>query len=399
VAPWTAILVGDAQQRALDAARAIASALIDPPPPKGPAASLGGGLAGQALLYAYLARAFPDAGYQEQALARLEAAIDAAGELDHPALYGGLTGVAFVAEHLRGWLLDDTSDPNDQIDEPLLEAVSASPWNGHYDLVSGLVGIGVYALERRRQAAGVATLERVVERLQEMSEPAAGGTTWRTPQGHTGAGLAPGAYNLGLAHGVPGVIALLALACQAGIATTRARPLLEGALRWLWSVRLESGDASFGYHSAASEPARSGWCYGDPGVGAALRLAGMALQSAGLSERALALARAVGARSPERTAVVDAGLCHGAVALGHILNRFYQASGDPVLAQQAGFWYQQALAMRRPGEGIAGYLSWNEQSRWEVSPGLLNGAAGIALALLAAATPVEPVWDRVLLLS
>jgi hypothetical protein len=30
---------------------------------------------------------------------------------------------------------------------------------------------------------------------------------------------------------------------------------------------------------------------------------------------------------------------------------------------------------------------------------LLTGAAGIALALLAAVTPVEPAWDKVLLVS
>jgi hypothetical protein len=32
-------------------------------------------------------------------------------------------------------------------------------------------------------------------------------------------------------------------------------------------------------------------------------------------------------------------------------------------------------------------------------PGLLDGAPGAALVLLAAATDVEPAWDRVFLLS
>src|SRR4029453_13215766 len=32
-------------------------------------------------------------------------------------------------------------------------------------------------------------------------------------------------------------------------------------------------------------------------------------------------------------------------------------------------------------------------------PGLLTGGAGIALALLAAATPVEPAWDRLVLID
>jgi len=37
--------------------------------------------------------------------------------------------------------------------------------------------------------------------------------------------------------------------------------------------------------------------------------------------------------------------------------------------------------------------------QWIAMPGILEGAAGIALALLAATTPIEPEWDRMLLLS
>jgi hypothetical protein len=34
---------------------------------------------------------------------------------------------------------------------------------------------------------------------------------------------------------------------------------------------------------------------------------------------------------------------------------------------------------------------------WRPESGFLTGSAGIGLALLAATTPVEPEWDRVLL--
>src|SRR5712692_6145954 len=41
----------------------------------------------------------------------------------------------------------------------------------------------------------------------------------------------------------------------------------------------------------------------------------------------------------------------------------------------------------------------DETRHWEDDPGILTGAAGIALALLAATTSIEPEWDRMLLLS
>ncbi len=59
--------------------------------------------------------------------------------------------------------------------------------------------------------------------------------------------------------------------------------------------------------------------------------------------------------------------------------------------------------MQRSGSGIAGYQSHIDSDAtpggWRTDPGLLTGTAGLALALLAAATEIEPEWDRALLLS
>jgi hypothetical protein len=59
--------------------------------------------------------------------------------------------------------------------------------------------------------------------------------------------------------------------------------------------------------------------------------------------------------------------------------------------------------MRRPGKGVAGFSSLtvdeDGSERWLSEPGLLTGAAGVGLALLAAVGKVEPRWDRVLLVS
>jgi hypothetical protein len=63
--------------------------------------------------------------------------------------------------------------------------------------------------------------------------------------------------------------------------------------------------------------------------------------------------------------------------------------------------------MRRPGEGLAGLLSWVDVTEngktvgweWKTEPGFLSGVAGTGLALLAAITDFEPLWDRVLLVA
>jgi hypothetical protein len=101
--------------------------------------------------------------------------------------------------------------------------------------------------------------------------------------------------------------------------------------------------------------------------------------------------------------VFDAGLSVGAAGLGHLFNRLFQVCGEPRLADRSRFWFERALEMRRPGHGIAGYAAWrpdeNDVERWWDHPGIISGAAGIALALLSAATPLEPSWDRMMLVD
>src|SRR5262249_35842253 len=108
-------------------------------------------------------------------------------------------------------------------------------------------------------------------------------------------------------------------------------------------------------------------------------------------------------RTPDQAGVVDAGLCHGAAGLGHLFNRLAQASKEARLIDAARFWFEQTLAMSRPGQGVGGFQAWgpapNGELAWWADPSFLTGAAGIGLALLAAATDVEPCWDRVLLLG
>ena len=102
--------------------------------------------------------------------------------------------------------------------------------------------------------------------------------------------------------------------------------------------------------------------------------------------------------------MVDAGFCHGAAGNAHLFNRIFQATGDLAFEEAARFWLDQTLALRRPGEGVAGYSSWEpdeagDGGRWQEDSGLIGGAAGIGLVLLAAVSPVEPAWDRLFLMA
>jgi len=376
-------------------------------------ASLAGGRAGLAVFYAYLAIARRSKSDRSAAFRFLDQARVALGSVTMPpSLHSGFTGVAWAMEHLERRLgASDGDEARAAVDGALLDLLGRSPWRHDYDLMNGLVGFGVYALERLPRRAAAACLRRVVDRLEETAERGPRGTSWLTrPELLSPTQLAQvphGYYNLGLAHGVPAVIALLGSAYAAGVARRKTRALLGGAVAWLDAQRLPAGAGSvfpvMVQPGVAPPASRPGWCYGDTGIAAALLLAARCVGQPAWERRALDIALRAAERPPEECGVVDACLCHGAAGIGHLFNRMFQATGEERLGEAARRWLGRALELRRPGRAIAGFPTRDRGGdgamTWVAEPGLLTGAAGVALALLAATTPIEPSWDRMLLVN
>jgi hypothetical protein len=405
-ARWRPLLEGELASRAREAVDSIAAELTT---------ESARDAADRALLFGYLAMtsdAHDDVNdYAERSGQLLDDAFDAlATTPTGPALYGGFSGVAWVAEHLARKFDDETAedDGGEEIDEILAKSIAA-PWEGAYDLISGLTGFGVLAVERLPRPSAICCLEAIVDRLTETAEPIGEGLTW-----FTSPDLLPmsrreqfphGYYDLGVAHGVPGVIALLADSYRAGIRPERARRLIDGAVRWVLSQRLRvRGGSCYPAMVAPGFEARSSrlaWCYGDAGVAATLLYAARAVGVEEWERAAFEIATNAARIDLEESGVKDAGLCHGAFGLAHIYNRLFQAGGGDVFADTARRWYGVGLDMRAPGQGIAGFVEWAPDSSVSSRSGaeFLTGATGIALALLAGITSVEPMWDRLLLVS
>jgi lantibiotic biosynthesis protein len=407
---WQPILTGALASRANETILTIAESFLSPPPGWGHDGSLSFGEAGWALLFDYLARS-GDGKWRQPSIDALDRAIESVATTRLSSnLHGGFTGIAWAVEHLRAGE-DAGDDANEEIDVALERALTdgtAGVWARQFELVLGLVGIGIYALERLRRPSAVRLLERIVARLAVLSETTPHGITWRTD-----AELLParalektpdGCYNLGVAHGIPGVVAFLAQVCAAGIAEGEARRLLEGGVAWLLAQRHpEENEADFpAWVAPNGSPIarRVSWCYGNPGLAVALLVAARSVQHAQWERHALDFAHRSARRGVADPTVVEACLCHGTAGNGHLFNRLYHATGDERFRDVACAWFERTFSLQKPGQGIAGFLTLglDDEGRdaWITSPGLLSGGTGIALALLAATSHVEPAWDRVL---
>ena len=376
--------------------------------------SLYGGQAGVAVFYTYLAQIRPGEGHEKSAVFFLNQAIQkTASALSAPSLSNGFIGVAWATEYIRQRIqADDLGDPNESVDNALRILLSRFPWKGSYDPINGLVGIGIYLLERVPDPVAVECLELIIEHLYENAEFSSKGTTWHTrPETMTQEGreLYPeGYYNLGLAHGLPGIISFLGRVCLAGISADRPYDLLQGAVSWLLSQKLNCQGSSFymGIEKDKDrEPqlARSAWCYGNPGIAAALLTAARCVKEPQWESEAIEIGRIAAERPPDEAGVIDSGICHGASGLGHIFNRIFQVTGETDFKHAAQYWFKRTVALRRTAGATTGFYAKTldddgEKIRTEF-PGILIGAAGISMAFLGAISSIEPDWDRMILLS
>jgi hypothetical protein len=299
---WKPLLVGALADAAWDSVLAIAEALEDTTS-EIQDSSYANGHAGLALFHGYLAAARDDERFADLAEAHLREAIDGLFHQAPPAgFFLGPTGVAWTNQHLEELLTGGAAtNVNEELDEWIADTVRSTPWRGDYDLVFGLAGLACYALDHPDGEFGAAVIASVVDRLDELAEWNDTGITWWTPPLRLFSPVREeypeGYYNLGAAHGVAGVVGILGRACGAGLGRGLARRLLDGGVAWvLANKRADDGGSTFPSFLApqpvgATASCRSAWCYGDPGMVAALLTAARAVGQPEWEREALAIAR------------------------------------------------------------------------------------------------------------
>jgi hypothetical protein len=271
---------------------------------------------------------------------------------------------------------------------------AARPPLAEFDSIRGMAGIGAYLL--RREPHGnllrdvLTYLVRLTEPVKDGSELLPGWWSDQAPSGKLSANYPGGHANNGMAHGIAGPLALLALATRRGTVVPGQLDAIGRICRWFDRWRQESAAGPWwphlitraqyrGEQSLASKPSRPSWCYGTAGLARAQQLAALALtDTARQREAEGALARAL-ADPGQLSLITDHSLCHGHAGTAHIAE---QASADALGTSPDAV---AASLVQPPGADI----------------GLLEGAAGVALALHSAATGTVPLsgWDAFLLIN
>jgi lantibiotic modifying enzyme len=432
-----ALLVADRLSLIERVEQAAAEALRETTLPRGThwiPYSMAQGYTGLALLWSYLDACRPGEHWDRLGREHLQlAAHDAAVYSQLPiGLFSGLSGLAFATWQLSrgGSRYQRLLAEFDGAIAPRALALARNMQQRHgmnvgeFDAISGLSGVGAYLLCRRNEPAIPEALHAVIEALVELCLDDTPPFRWHTPCDLVGdekmCEVYPyGNLNLGLAHGIPGPLAFLSLAHLAGVRGARVSRAIAHTAGWIsqqrfddeWGVNWptavplvseEANGASTIRHASATAapdgPSRCAWCYGSPGIARSLLLAGEALDRDDFRELAVSAMQAVFRRPIADRYINSPTFCHGVSGLLSVALRFRHDLGDGLFSGEIGKLVEQILAHFQP-DSLLGFRNIEIGDHEIEQPGMLDGAPGVALVLLAASTGIEPTWDRLFLLS
>lgn len=273
-----------------------------------------------------------------------------------------------------------------------------------FDLISGLTGLGVYQLRRRR---GGAVLPEVLEYLVRLCEPLTidgqplpGWWTSNDTTDHPSEYLPDGHGNLGIAHGISGPLALMAIAAQCGIDVPGQLKAIDSICSWL--DRWQQGDGETAWWPGTvskreldtqqleqAGPQRPSWCYGTPGLARAQQLAGLALNDRGRQHHAEAALLGTITDDAQLAQLSDTTLCHGWAGVVQVAQRVAAdaSARRPLMAALRDL-------TRRLDELVPLDGSMHRAD-------LLEGRTGVRLVQISAASTVGSMsdWDACLLLG
>jgi hypothetical protein len=249
-----------------------------------------------------------------------------------------------------------------------------------FDLIRGLTGLGALLLFRDSPPD---LLTDVLSYLVGLVEPRPDGLPgWWCASSPDRDPADGGHSNNGMAHGITGPLALLALGARAGITVDGQLGAIRVCDSWLeehasyyWTIRRQIDDPS------PPPPARPSWCYGALGVARARQLAAIALGQVARRQAAEDVALAALNDPHAIGRITDAGLCHGWAGLLTVARALTADSAEPGRFDTTCADLERAL--------IADLDELNK-------PGFLEGRAGAQLAM---AGPDTTGWTRALLIA
>jgi lantibiotic biosynthesis protein len=342
------------------------------------------GFAGLAMLYAGILQSHDRPEYRAALHAYMKLA-SRAGDLPVLGLHTGVSGLLAACDY-AAIVEPRYSTLADKCVEALANAAAPTQSEQHcasmdeYDLISGASGIAI-ALSGHRGEFG-RSLCGYLGNLLSDSRNWSVQHPLRPEEGDLN--------DLGLAHGVAGMLAAMGLTendHQKYAASTRS------ALEFLIAQRdVDSGEWPASVASNTSRRARNAWCYGAPGCLSGVFLGARYVADSSLEMFAIQSLRKLVEMPMPRWQIPDYAICHGHAGNALIYASIGRCAGAYDLVE-FGLDLRDKIVDGFDETLPFGYAAVADGGLADAA-GLLQGSAGIALALLTLSGGCDPSWVR-----
>jgi lantibiotic modifying enzyme len=308
-------------------------------------------------------------------------------------LFTGLPGIVWAVDHtlhVLGDFGDNDSIATTEFDNALAERIRR---HDRCDLITGLAGIGIYAIHRERVNGDTGLIETIKEQLDMMNKADS------RPARH---GLGS---DLGMAHGIAGLIGFLSESLRIRNANDLdsvhvQQLLLTTTTQLERSANSQAHRWRFDRAIGDTKVSPMAWCYGDPGILCALIRAALATNNLNMHSMVASLSQTILNRPYISYGITEPGLCHGFSGALHIFNCARHLTGNARFEELAVRMLEITLGMC---DTVGHQEFWQRfqigATSRPIGLGLLYGASGIGLSLLSAISHSDQRWDTPLLIG
>ncbi len=356
-----------------------------------------GALLFEATLYRYSKKEI----YKERALMLLNTLTQVFGEKQMGSGFlEGFEGIFYVIQYLKKCDIIETEDIVEDLEKYLLQSLSTDFQTNNFDPIHGSIGKLWYYINSEDQDEKKVNhlIDQFLNALYNNRQENDKGIFWYDENEEE-----KGLVNLGMAHGLPGVLAFLLRLKELGFEHIHLTKLIEGVLQSLLGFKNDISKLSNfpDYHSENINQrnlnSRLGWCYGDLGITNTLLYASKVLEREDVKKEAVQI---LGTLIPRRMGTsgldhfedysfFDTGFCHGLSGITFMLQKINnQLNNNPTIDKRIQFWKKELVHNLKIQLGIDEeiYLPWYRQDKEYTytldKASMLNGLCGTGLVLL-----------------
>lgn len=335
-------------------------------------------------------------------------------------LFEGLCGVGFAAycmshkgERYQSFINNINNHIVNNVQILLLEYKN-SPLNElQYDIMYGLTGTGNYLMNFASDKVIRNSLCQILQFLTDLCEndfqgiPRFAIHSSQSPlfRYSSDPSAKPIKYvNLGIAHGIPGILLFLVKSYREGIYVKNQLKAIEFLADYIYKSCVIDGKEYFweaqkilGENNKKKNRARDAWCYGTPGVAYSLLRASQLLKNDKMKELAICSMKVALEHLQE---TISSTFCHGFSGLCCLARKFYAETEEIYFLKAYTSLFEHILGMYNP-EYPLGFINKEIEQGLLVDGneiGLLNGVSGVLLTLLSCYKAVYTSWESIFLL-